>query len=171
MRPSQTSCHGFYFCYFFPTQPVSPPTTCTNVNSMSAGNHISTLPEKHRRLDINEPEPHQKSESESLTSLNSPWTALWLWYLWNKGVVSVVWYNKLGFYKLGLSGCFCHVINSRSPLRLGLLTPRSLEREYIFRRHLRGPHIENKDRCTNQDQSCFHTMSTLNMSALNSKCS
>ncbi len=105
-------------------------------------------------------QPHRKSESESLTSLNSPWTALWLWYLRNKGVVSVVPYNKLGFYKLGLSGCYCHIINSRSPLHLGLLTPRSLEREYIFRLHLRGPHIENIDKCTNHDQSCSHTMLT-----------
>lgn len=129
MRPSQTSCHSFYCCYFFPAQPVCPPATRMNVNSMSAANHKSTLPEKHQTWykSAEPPHPHRKSESESLTSLNSPWSALWLWYLRNRGVVSAVRYNKLGFYKLGLSGCYCHIINSRSPLHLGLLTPRSLE--------------------------------------------
>lgn len=111
----------FTVVIFFPAQPVCPPATCMNVNSTSAVNHKLSLPEKHHRLDINQQNPLNPTENqkirkwESLTSLNSPWTALWLWYLWNRGVVSVVWYNKLGFYKLGLSGCYCHIINSRSP--------------------------------------------------------
>ncbi len=149
----------FTFVIFFQLNQSAPPATCMNDNSMSAGNHKTTFLEKHHRLDINQHYPTE-NQKVSLTSLNSPWTVLWLWYLQNKGVVSVVRYSKLGFYKLGLSGCYCHIINSRSPLHLGLLTPHSLEREYIFRLHLRGPHIENKDKCTNHDQSCSHTMLT-----------
>ncbi len=93
-----------------------------NDNSMSAGNHKTTFLEKHHRLDINQHNPTE-NQKVSLTSLNSPWTVLWLWYLWNKGVVSVVRYSKLGFYKLGLSGCYCHIINSRFAPPSGAVSP------------------------------------------------
>lgn len=59
----------FTVVIFFQLNQCAPPATRMNVNSMSAANHNSNLPEKHHRLDINQQNPLIPTENQKVRVL------------------------------------------------------------------------------------------------------